>query len=793
MIAFHATLALLNTAALGVSSSVDDSWPHIRGAQFDGRTQASIPFDAGVELQVAWRAQLGPSYSGIAAADGLAVTCFSDGTSDFVIALSTKDGGERWRYRLGETYRGHDGSEDGPISSPSIDAGRVFALGPLGTFVALDLNDGSKIWSKELPADFGSPVPDYGFTTSPLAVGGVVILQTGGDDGRSITGFDPATGTVRWSIGDNRASYQSPVAMELAGRLQVIVLDGKRILSVAPEDGSTLWQHTFEAERESVSSGFATYVDPQRFAASVSGTLAMFEVSEADGAFEVREAFRSRELGRSYATPVAHDGYLYGFKSDFLTCIDGSTGKRVWKSRPPGGRGLILVDDRLIVFGAEGVVAVVKASPEDYIEEARTTALSHTGYTWPSFLDGQVLVRNSSELVSVGIVESKAGGLVAASASDVGAPSDFGRFLEEAASSSNPQGLVDTFMAQNTSFPILEGNLMHVVFRGDVDDVAVSGTMIEGGRPQTMEHVEGTNFYHRTFEIEPKTRWEYRFQVNFEDMVNDELNPNTVPGNRGAVLSEFATPDYARAAHFNAPVDRPRGRLDSYEFASEQLGTTRNVKVYLPAGYDDSDARYPLLIVHRGSSWIDNGELPNTLDNLIDDSVAPLIVAFIDPIDQWWFEGGGSETEAYVDMLATEFLGDLGSRYRLTDTPSERALMGHRSFALTAMLGALRHPEAFGKAAVQSVSLADVARHALFEAIEGEKVDAQFYVDWNRFGSKNLDAGQDYAADSRRLSEALRAKGYGVAGGEAHDSYGWGSWRARSNRILEAFFPAGGN
>ena len=43
----------------------------------------------------------------------------------------------------GDVYHGHDGSKDGPISTPVMDDARAFALGPRGRLVALDLESGS--------------------------------------------------------------------------------------------------------------------------------------------------------------------------------------------------------------------------------------------------------------------------------------------------------------------------------------------------------------------------------------------------------------------------------------------------------------------------------------------------------------------------------------------------------------------------------------------------------------------------------------------------------------------------
>ena len=105
------------------------TWPHLRGPQMDG-TVAGPAFDAeSLEFEIDWKVPLGASYSGVAVAEGVVVTALSDGVHDHVVALEEDSGEERWRHSLGPTYLGHDGSEDGPVSSPVIDDGLVYFLG----------------------------------------------------------------------------------------------------------------------------------------------------------------------------------------------------------------------------------------------------------------------------------------------------------------------------------------------------------------------------------------------------------------------------------------------------------------------------------------------------------------------------------------------------------------------------------------------------------------------------------------------------------------------------------------
>jgi enterochelin esterase-like enzyme/outer membrane protein assembly factor BamB len=783
--------------ALALPAFASDDWPHLRGPAADGVVRASGAFERGVALRVAWRAPLGPAYSGVAVAGGRVVTMMSDGEHDHVVALDAESGAERWRHALGPVYRGHDGSEDGPVSSPIVARETVFALSPRGTLVALALADGKPRWTLDLVGELGAVPPDYGFTSTPLFVDGLLVVQAGGRDERGLVALDPATGAMRWSQAGSAAGYASPVAMELAGVLQLVVLDGRRIAGVAPETGALLWEHPL-GEDEAAESGFAIPLDGERFLAFPGGQLAAFRVTRSELRFTVEPLWRSRELGRSYAAPVVHGAHVYGYNSDFLTCVDAASGKRLWKSRPPGGRGLIAVDDRLIVFGAEGVVAVVRATPAGYEEEASLQALEHTSFTWPSFAGGRVYVRNSQELACVELT-APAGVVQAASrGDDAQGPGSgaFGRFVaavEAAQGEAEKRALVDAFFASQQEFPVLEGDLVHFVYRGGVQDVAITGSMVVG-RPQALTRLAGTDVFHKSFRIAPGARWEYRFQVDLARMERDPLNPRTTPATSGSeALSEVVTPGYAAEQHHVAASEgAARGRLDAFEWKSAQLENERTLQVYLPAEYERGEQRYPLLIVQEGSDWIERGQLVNTLDNTLGRGVRPLVAVFVPPIDQWWFEAGGTGTEKYLDALATELVPALAARYRLSPDAADHALLGTRNFGMSAVYGALRHPDVFGKAAVQSTTLGDVARHAIFAHLEqGPKRELAFYVDWNRYDVRDPDRGLDFGGDSRRLHAALTAAGYSVTGGEALDAYGWGGWRARSDDFLEALFPQG--
>lgn len=779
---------ILAVVMLVPSVVAEDEWPHSRGPAFDGAVVAAGTFDAeGIALDLAWRVPLGSAYSGIAISDDLVVTMFAAADADWVAAFDVEKGNKVWSYSLGEITKGHDGSDDGPLSSPVIGGARVYALGARGRLVALSLDDGELVWSKQLEQEFGSEAPDFGFTTTPLYEDGVLIVQTGGSKGRGIVGLDPKTGATLWSHGDNAVDYQSPSVMTLAGKRQIVAASDKKITGLSADGGDVLWVHEL-GEDDRTRSTTPTFVGDDRFLIFMGGGVVVYRVSKSKSGFDVEQLYRSKALGgQTYAPPVYHDGHVYGFRGQILTCMNASSGERVWRSRPPGGDGLIVVDGHLVIFGSKGNVVVAEATPEGYRERSRTQALDGSSLTWPAFADDRVFVRNLDEMAAVAI--SRGGGSKPAMATAT--DTDFGRWVGEVEKSDEPQKLVDAFFATQSQIPVVEGEWVTFVFQGGAaSDVAIQGSMSDTENADPMVRIEGTDLFYRTYQLEPGGRWEYHFQIDFEEWKTDPGNERTVPPVDGDdTMSEIVAAGYELGSHLDEPKG-PRGRTEKFTLESEALGYDKKITVWLPPAYDADGADYPLLIVNDGTAWLERGMMITSLDNLVGTSVAPVVVAFVEPYGQWWLEAGGSTTNEYVEMQVAELLPELDERYRLTDAPESRAMMGNLFYGFSAAYAAVKHPDVFGKVGLQSVYMGLGFGDELTAMLQnGAGSSVIFYLDWNRYDSRNLDRGWDIAADSRRLNELLEGGGYTVTGGEVLDSVGWGGWRNRTDNVLIALFP----
>jgi outer membrane protein assembly factor BamB len=782
-----ASWAVLASAGLVFADTAE--WANWRGPNQDGSVTAQGLFDAdNVGLKVEWSRTLGSGYSGIVVTGGRALTMFSDGEFDYLVALDSATGEEAWRYEIDTMYAGHDGSDDGPIGSPAVDDGIVYGLGPKGKLFAVSFDDGSEIWSVRLEEELKATAPSYGFTTTPLVVDGVLFVQTGGSEGRSHSGFDKSTGKLLWSTGDDVIGYQSPVVATLAGRQQIVAVGNKTVLGLDPASGGVLWSHEF-TDQQGDGSTNPVVVGGDRVLLTAQRDSVLLRLEKSSDGFEVDEVWRTQTLKGSFAAPVYHDGHFYGFDGNFLTCVNAETGEKVWKSRPPGGLGLILVDDHLAIFAPKGLLVVAKATPDGYSEVASVEVSERGSYTWPSFAEGDFFVRNLADIAKVGITEAVASREIAEKRPPA---SRFESFVWEVEGSDNKRALIDDFMNSQQSVPVLEGNLVHFVYRGSVEDIAITGSMTEYFLEEPMERVEGTDLYYKTYEIAPGARWEYQYNVDFENLGPDPANPRRVPGIRGDT-SEVLTPAYVPAAHVNAYHGDSPGTLETFQHKSEILESEREIAVYLPSGYTGGDDAYPLLIVTEGDEWLQYGNMTNSLNNLIGSTVAPVVVAFVgnnsNP-QEARAELNGAKVADYVRMLTDELVPYLQERYRVVDDDAARAVMGYGSGGQAAARAALVRPDVFGKSAVQSAYLPDQPGEELLE-LAGEKTSSEirFLVYWNRYELAREEFGFDLAVDSRNLAEALKTGGHDVAGGEVLDAAGWGSWRARLSQILEDFYP----
>ncbi len=109
------------------------------------------------------------------------------------------------------------------------------------------------------------------------------------------------------------------------------------------------------------------------------------------------------------ATCVRHKDYLYGFDDSTLACMNFRTGEVAWKEneRSFDKGSVLLVNDQLIVYGANGLLALVDANPKEYVEKSRFQFSAQTNSCWsvPVVANGRLYVRDQEKLVCFDVKE----------------------------------------------------------------------------------------------------------------------------------------------------------------------------------------------------------------------------------------------------------------------------------------------------------------------------------------------------------------------------------------------------
>lgn len=161
------------------SNNSSDAWSQFRGSNRDGISRSTVSIKAWGEEGPAlvWKREIGPAFSGIATYGRELITSFGEDSSEYVASFNSNTGEENWRCAI-DTMFTDDLGNRGPRSTPTVDGNQAFALSSNGNFVALNCENGNKIWEVDLASKYSIRVPRRGFTTSPIVLDELIGLST---------------------------------------------------------------------------------------------------------------------------------------------------------------------------------------------------------------------------------------------------------------------------------------------------------------------------------------------------------------------------------------------------------------------------------------------------------------------------------------------------------------------------------------------------------------------------------------------------------------------------------------
>jgi outer membrane protein assembly factor BamB len=393
-----ASLPELATAAVG-------AWPQWRGPNRDGVSAETgllthWPQDG---PSVLWRAPAGLGYSGLAVAGGRVYTLLQtkegEQGKEAVIcwdAASPGEGRVLWRFAYDCAFDNEQGA--GPRSTPTVDGDHVYAVGATGVLTCLKANtdnkDGARVWQHDLVKEFGARIPRWGLSFSPLVDGDLVYALPGGPDEQAVIAFNKHDGRVVWHSLSDLPGYSSPVLTTAAGKRQLLCFLGEALVSLDPATGKEFWRYPWKTAYEC---NIATPIAVGNYVFISSGYgkgCALMEVvAEPNDSAGARFVYENNRMCNHFSSSVYYKEHVYGFNEGTLTCMNLRTEQVRWKEKGFKKGSLLIADGHLVILGESGRLALAKATPDGYVEEAACELRATRCWTPPALADGKLYIR----------------------------------------------------------------------------------------------------------------------------------------------------------------------------------------------------------------------------------------------------------------------------------------------------------------------------------------------------------------------------------------------------------------
>ncbi len=346
--------------------------------------------------------------------------------TDTLYCFDAASGKELWKQTYRCRYQGRVRTGDlrgygGPSATPTFDktTGRIYTLSVDGDLRCWNTKqNGRLLWAVNLYDKYKSPQRpfvgenrrDFGFTSSPLIRGELLILEVGAKDG-TVMAFDKKTGARKWASAWKKPAGHTggPALLTVEGKSCIANLALFELVIMRIDKGNegrtvgTLpWKTDFACNVATPGVSGAKVVITSAYNHK---QTSLIEVSLKG----VRKVWTSRKYAL-VSSPLVHRDRIF-LVGNALTCLDLATGKEKW-SGPTLGHGSAMVtgDGKLIAFG-NGKLVLAEAMSDKYRQLARVDKIvSGTCYPHVALADGIIACKDKEGRLVCFSVGGKTGG-----------------------------------------------------------------------------------------------------------------------------------------------------------------------------------------------------------------------------------------------------------------------------------------------------------------------------------------------------------------------------------------------
>lgn len=414
-----ALVACFPFARAAAQPPASGEWPCLFGPGHDSactETAVNLDWRSGPP-PILWKRDTGETYSAPAVSRGRLILFHRVKNDEVVECLDAAGGRSIWSHRYPTNYIDRYGYNGGPRCTPIIDDEHVYTYGAEGVLCCLTFDEGQKVWSRPLNAEYQVEQGFFGVGATPLLEGDRLVINLGAKTkGAGIVAVDKRSGKTLWEATDHGASYATPFPADVHGKRHVFVFSEAGVVSIEPREGVARWSIPFRSR---------LYESVNATSPIVSGDVLFVSASYRTGSLclRIKEDGSQEELWRNlssmdshFSNLLVHEGHVFGFAGRHqqgaeLRCVELSTGKVKWRVESLLGRGSMLrIGERLLLWGEEGHLASASLSTArfEFASFSKERLLTGPCWTPPVVAGGRLYLRNETRLLCLDVSPSKA-------------------------------------------------------------------------------------------------------------------------------------------------------------------------------------------------------------------------------------------------------------------------------------------------------------------------------------------------------------------------------------------------
>ena len=320
----------------------------------------------------------------------------TDKTRFVIEAFSATDGKRVWERPVdaeGTLTPVHD-KHNLTTPSPVSDGALVFALFGTGQLLAL-AHDGRVVWQRHLGKEISPFDVQWGHSSSPVIYRDSLILLCDHASASYLLALDKKTGKELWKAdrGKGRSSYSTPLVIEGAFGVELIVNSNERLDAYDPRTGQLLW-FTGDSNRFPVPSAVFHNGIIYTSRGYRSGPYMAIRPG-GRGDITSSHLIWNVPTGAPYVSSILYyDGVIYMANDvGVLTAIDAAKGERLWQERVDGvfSASPVAGGGHVYFVSENGDTIVVKAGRTPQI--VGRNAVGERIIASPAISNGQIFLR----------------------------------------------------------------------------------------------------------------------------------------------------------------------------------------------------------------------------------------------------------------------------------------------------------------------------------------------------------------------------------------------------------------